>query len=93
METYTFDGNTFDDQRDGSRLQAQLDRVHSVMADGAWRTLHDLSEACGSPEASVSARLRDLRKPKFGGYEVERRYVRRGLHEYRLVVGQLRLVA
>jgi hypothetical protein len=93
VETYTFDGCTFEENRDGSRLQAQLDRVHAVMADGAWRTLRDLSESCGSPEASVSARLRDLRKPKFGGYEVERRYVRRGLHEYRLVVGQLRLVA
>lgn len=41
----------------------------------------------------IATIMRDLRNPKFGGYEVERRYVRRGLHEYRLVVGQLRLVA
>jgi len=39
-----------------------------------------------APEASVSARLRDLRKAKFGGYRVERQRVRegRGLYHYRL---------
>jgi len=37
------------------------------------------------PEASVSARLLDLRKPTIGGHVIVRLYVRRGLHEYRLV--------
>jgi len=48
------------------------------MNDIVWPTSH--------PEASVSARLRDLRKEKFGGHVVERRAVKRGLFEYRVIV-------
>lgn len=81
-----FDGATFDAERDGSRLRAQLNRVLTAMRDGQWRTLAQLAESAEAPEASVSARLRDLRKPKFGGYTVERRYVSAGLFEYRVVV-------
>lgn len=89
----TRDGATYQHQRDGERLHAQHERVRDLMLDSKWRTLSDIAEATGSPEASVSARLRDLRKPKFGAYLVERRYVRRGLFEYRLAFGQLELIA
>jgi uncharacterized membrane protein len=51
---------------------------------GDWWTLAELARATGYPEASISARLRDLRKPKFGGYTVERQYVERGLFRYRV---------
>jgi hypothetical protein len=79
-----FDGVTFDQDRDGSRLNAQLSRVLAVLKGGCWHTLADVAARTGDPEASVSARIRDLRKPRFGGYVVERRYVERGLWEYRL---------
>lgn len=85
-----FDGTTYEPQHDKVRLGAQFTRVRDVMRDGAWRTLRELSEATNSPEASVSARLRDLRKPRFGGLTVERRRrgaPKDGLHEYRLVSG------
>jgi len=55
------------------------------MSDGLWHTLAEMSSRLGFPEASVSARLRDLRKDKFGGRVVERRYVLNGLWEYRLL--------
>lgn len=81
-----FDGATFDQQADGERLAVQLGRVQTLMEDGVWRTLAEVAALVGSPEASVSARLRDLRKERFGGWHVERR--RRadagGLHEYRV---------
>lgn len=57
------------------------------MHDGEWRNLAELAaeaEAEGS-EAGVSARLRDLRKVRFGGYTVNRRYVEGGLWEYQLI--------
>jgi hypothetical protein len=54
------------------------------MLDHQWHTLADLATT-GDPEASVSARLRDLRKPKFGGFHIERRYVSAGLWAYRLL--------
>src|SRR5688572_13753975 len=84
--THRFDGATYDHPRDGQRLNAQLQRVKAVMDDGQWHTIADIARAAEAPEASVSARLRDLRKPRFGSANVERRYVRTGLFEYRLGV-------
>jgi hypothetical protein len=79
-----FDGPTFDQDRDGDRLQAQLDRVLEAMQDGRWHTLAAIAAQTRSPQASVSSRLRDLRKQKYGSRTIERRYVERGLWEYRL---------
>lgn len=83
-----FDGETYVHERDSDRLGAQLRRVREFMADGAWRTLEQIAVATNSPPASVSARLRDMRKPRFGGHLVERRYLRRGLFEYRLTCAE-----
>lgn len=82
-----FDGITYSPEHDGRRLTKQLQAVQKLMSDGRWRTLPAISRIVGAPEASVSARLRDLRKPKFGGFTVERRSQgdrTRGLFEYRL---------
>lgn len=80
-----FDGQTYDASKDLLRLKSQLSRVRAVMEDGEWRTLHELSATVRGSQASVSARLRDLRKPKFGGYLVQRRRSKTndGLWEYR----------
>jgi hypothetical protein len=83
-----FDGATIDQERDGARLSRQHRLVRDLMSDGNWRTLAEIARATGCPEASVSARLRDYRKPAHGGHTVERRYVDRGLHEYRLILRQ-----
>jgi DNA-binding transcriptional regulator GbsR (MarR family) len=82
-----FDGATYDALHDSARLARLLLRVYTFMRDGEWRTLAAIAEATGGSEASVSARLRDLRKYRFGAYVVERRRVtpaERGLFEYRL---------
>jgi hypothetical protein len=82
----TFGGDTFSEPLDGDRLRIQLHAVWVFMFDERWHTLHEASVATGAPEASVSARLRDFRKPKFGGHIVERQRVPNGngLHIYRL---------
>lgn len=80
-----FDGQTFSMPRDGARLSKQWEAVRDYMQDGRWRTLREISEALGYPESSISARLRDLRKPRFGCHVVERDYVASGLHRYRLL--------
>jgi hypothetical protein len=67
------DGATYVAPFDRDRLNRQARAVFDAMADGLWHTLSELSYATGAPEASVSARLRDLRKPRFGALEVERR--------------------
>ncbi len=81
----TFDGSTFVPSRDHSRLATQLRSVLAMMGQQEWWTLDQLSAASGHPPASVSARLRDLRKPKFGGHQVQREYVTKGLFRYKLI--------
>lgn len=83
-----FDGKTYDPARDEDRLKTQLFNVWRLMKDGRWRTLEQISVKVGCPEASVSARLRDFRKRKFGGHVVEREYVRQGLFKYRLILNE-----
>lgn len=82
------DGITFEQQRDGGRLNAQHARVFDLMKDGCWRTLAMISLETRDPESSVSARLRDFRKERFGSHGVERRHMQDGLWEYRLVLNR-----
>lgn len=79
-----FDGATFDPEQDQIRLSGQLAQVFHLLSNGAWWTIPELAEAVGCSETSASARLRDLRKEKFGGHHVERDRVAGGLYRYRL---------
>jgi hypothetical protein len=81
-----FDGATYDHARDGARLADQTRLVFDLMKDGRFRTLATVAEQTGAPEASVSARLRDLRKERFGGHTVNREYLGNGLYQYQLLV-------
>jgi biotin operon repressor len=78
---FVFGGSTYSPSRDFDRLSRQAQRVAQFMERGNWVTLSEIAQATGDPEASVSARLRDLRRL---GFTVEREYVERGLHRYRL---------
>ena len=90
----TFDGDTFDPFLDGVRLESQLSLVAQVMSDGAWWTIPavvvEIARRFGvkCSDTGVSARIRDFRKDRFGGREVERRRVvaASGLYEYRVLV-------
>lgn len=66
------------------RIPHQLIAVRNLMEDGQWRTLSQISIRTGYPEASVSARLRDLRKAPHNR-TVERRLKEPGLYQYRMV--------
>src|SRR5678815_2903128 len=71
------------DQADQVRLTNQQARIVAFMASGQWHTLREISDATGAPEASGSAQLRHLRKPRFGSHTIERRHVGGGLYQYR----------
>ena len=77
-----FAGADYVAERDRARLTGQLERIFKVIADGAWRTLEQISVAADAPHASASAQLRNLRKI---GHVIDRRHVGAGLYEYRLV--------
>lgn len=82
-----FDGETYAAEHDKDRLSGQLHRVKALMLDGRWRTLSAINHITGGSEPGVSARLRDLRKERFGSFNVERRRVglsKKGLFEYRV---------
>ena len=79
-----FNGADYVPERDNDRLGAQLKRIFDIVIDGQWRTLQDISKLTGDPHASISAQLRHLRKPRFGSWNVERKYIGDGLYLYRL---------
>lgn len=79
-----FDGQTYSRPQDHARLGRQLLSVFNLMKDGQPRMLAQIAQHVGGSEASVSARLRDLRKSKFGGYDVERKRIAGGLWSYAL---------
>lgn len=90
----SFDGETFDPAQDGRRLGEQLNAVFETMKDGRWRTIEAIVELLranfhiDATDRSVSARLRDFRKERFGRHTVNRRGVpaSRGLFEYQLLL-------
>ncbi len=79
-----FDGSTYEPYRDYDRLTGQLGRVFNLMRDGQWRTIPQIVEVTGGSPQSVSARLRDFRKDKYGAYAVERESMGGGMFRYRL---------
>lgn len=88
VPTAQFDGGTYRPDVDHERLAGQIRRVYDAMEDGTWRTLEEIARLTHDPESSVSARLRDLRKAKFGEHRVERRHrgpAADGLYEYLLI--------
>ncbi len=97
-----FDGSTYEPKFDATRLRGEMARVYQCLAGfltheegkgwvrlpGQWRTLREISDLTGDPEASISARLRDLRKAKFGAHTVNRRRrgdPTKGVFEYQLL--------
>lgn len=98
-----FDGKTYNHDRDHGRLSLSLARTFIVLAKAAlkarkgegdgWMSLYDIVDAvCDMgdrvSESGVSARIRDLRKPAFGEFDIETRSPVgcRGVWSYRLVL-------
>ena len=82
--TAAFGGITYAPALDHARLTGQLLRVFELMKDGQWRTLAEIAAAVDASEAAVSARLRDLRKEKYGAREISRERIEGGLWKYRM---------
>lgn len=81
-----FGGATYEAEFDHTRLTQQLKDVFDLMKDGRWRTLPEIADNIKHPTQSISARLRDLRKDKYGAHTVERERHGNGLFQYRLIV-------
>jgi hypothetical protein len=71
-----FAGAVYDPTMDDIRLSGQLLRIWHHMDGELWQTLTAISIWTATPEASVSAQLRHLKKARFGSHTVNKR--RRG---------------
>lgn len=68
-------------------LGDQIQAIYDLMQDGQWRTVQEIAQLTHFAENSISAQLRNLRKPRHGGYDVPKR-LRTGCartYEYRVV--------
>lgn len=68
--------------------KGQISRVLLFLLDGKWHTLAEIEKAgLGTPDA-ITARLRDLRKRRYGSYKIEKQRTKDrqtfGLWEYRI---------
>lgn len=86
-----FDGETYEPKEDRERLTAQFTLVRDLMGNSAWWTIPQLADAIwkagykATPQG-ISARIRDMRKDRFGGHTVDKRKrTKRGDWEYRLL--------
>ncbi len=90
QQSLSFNGPTRTVALDGKRLGKQLATVKGVMDSGDWLTLAQIAMRGAiriSAAASISARLRDLRRL---GWTIDRRRLgdpSTGLHEYRMSGG------
>ena len=80
-----FSGVTYDPELDQYRLGTQLNDVWQHIRDGRWHYPEEMEDALGYRWASISARLRDFRKARFGAHNIERKRIRGGSWKYRLV--------
>jgi len=67
------DGRTYDPDRDFGRLSHQMRHVWRLLADGNWHTPQEVCNLIGCSDAAATARIRDLRKPRYGGHVVKSR--------------------
>lgn len=82
-----FNGSDYIPSRDDARLTEQQTRIMRVMTDGQPRSLSRIAAITGDPEASISAQLRHLRKPKHGSFVVDKTYHEDGLYRYSVTRG------
>jgi hypothetical protein len=69
------------------RSHPQIWDTSQIAIDAGWMTLREIADLTNYAEASISAQLRHLRKPHFGGYVIVKRRrgpVMNGAWEYRI---------
>jgi len=86
-QSFNFDGDDYNPDLDQKRLTGQICRIYREMISGKWLTVDEIAAATNDPQTSVSAQIRNLRKPAFGGHFIpKRRRVISGLYEFKLTV-------
>lgn len=68
------------------RGRTVITKLYEVLKDGEWHTFSELYTAVGAgSRTGMAARIRDLRKPRYGGYIIRTKYTSgRGDAEFQL---------
>ena len=71
-----------------TQREVLLELLRSAAQRDAWLTLDEMAGETNFPQASISAQLRHLRKPRYGAWKIERQQRKwvgcRMIWEYRL---------
>ncbi len=74
-----------DDPEIKMRAGTQRAKLFNFMSCGDFFTLEELTRGTGIQAQSIGARLRDFRKPQYGGHFVPKKMITPGVWMYRLV--------
>lgn len=75
--------NPKDDTR-AQKLTGDLRKVFDLLCDGKAWTVKAIAETLKLPETSCSSHVRHLRKKIYGGFNIKRISITRGLSAYKL---------
>jgi hypothetical protein len=78
-----FDSGIVLTEKEQNGLTDQLDNIFNVLSDGLWHTVAEVAGIFGYQHTSVDAQFRNLRKEKFGGWNVARKKIG-GVSHYRI---------
>lgn len=62
-----------------------VEKCRLLMADGDWWTIPTMAAALPCSQTGASARIRDLRKVRFGSHTVVKKRIGGGLYAYRMI--------
>lgn len=81
---FDFDGVTYDPRVDYTRLAPEMIEIYEVMKDGGWYFPEEICVLTGIERDSLTARIRDFRIERNGGFNVESERVKGRLWRYRI---------
>jgi hypothetical protein len=67
--------------------KTQIEQVKEFLLNG-WTTAYFMASALGASDSGITARIRDLRKSEYGGFNViKRKLPHRNVWQYRIIGG------
>ncbi len=73
-----------DPSYDGFLAKTNVEKTLEILQNGGWYTVQQLAPLIHATETATSSALRDLRKPKYGQYNIFRRRLPLNISEYKL---------
>jgi hypothetical protein len=70
---------------DRKRLKSQRSGVWNILRDHRWHPLTIFKQKVKGSDSSITARIRDARKKKYGGHIIQCARDAAGVYRYRLV--------